>query len=64
MSSGPLITADDHVTVSAYQMLTNLPCHIYIYILTLTTTLFCHFHAFCFAPVMWYESLQVFHKHW
>jgi len=24
-----LITADDHVTVSVYQMLTDLPCHIY-----------------------------------
>jgi len=48
MSSGPLITADDHVTVSAYQMLTNLPCHIYIYthldnhtVLPLPCILFC-----------------------
>ena len=43
--------SDDHQATMSYR-------------LTLTTTLFAtSSHTFCFVPKMWYESMEVSHKH-
>ena len=44
-------TSDAHQTTMSYR-------------LTLTTTLFAtSSHTLCFAPKIWYESMEVSHKH-